>query len=159
MAIVIDPSLADAHSNLGNMLKVKGKLTEAKKAYLEAIRLRPDFAIAWSNLGGIFKEENDFKTSIAYYKEALRHMPSTQKPRSRRADHTTLHAKIVHSNLAQVTLVGLFRFAHAGTPCGKRYWHFSWSITLHPACPGVGPLLFKAAQAKPPERESRSRKR
>lgn len=32
-------------------------LTEAKRCYLEAIRIKPSFSIAWSNLAGIFKEE------------------------------------------------------------------------------------------------------
>lgn len=32
-------------------------LTEAKRCYLEAIRIQPSFSIAWSNLAGIFKEE------------------------------------------------------------------------------------------------------
>ena len=32
-------------------------LAEAKRCYLEAIRIQPSFTIAWSNLAGIFKEE------------------------------------------------------------------------------------------------------
>lgn len=32
-------------------------LAEAKRCYLEAIRIKPSFSIAWSNLAGIFKEE------------------------------------------------------------------------------------------------------
>ncbi|CAN0308442.1 unnamed protein product, partial [Ectocarpus fasciculatus] len=56
MALVLNRGLVDAHSNLGNLYKAQGMLAEAKRCYLEAIRIQPSFAIAWSNLAGIFKE-------------------------------------------------------------------------------------------------------
>ena len=59
----------------GNLLKAQGRLDEAKKSYLEAIRIRPDFAIAWNNLAGVFKDEGDLETSVAYYDEAVRLSP------------------------------------------------------------------------------------
>lgn len=37
--------------------QAQGMLSEAKRCYLEAIRIKPSFSIAWSNLAGIFKEE------------------------------------------------------------------------------------------------------
>ena len=44
-------------------------LAEAKRCYLEAIRIRPTFSIAWSNLAGIFKEEvrGDVRFYTAYW--------------------------------------------------------------------------------------------
>ena len=39
MALILNPMLVDAHSNLGNLLKAQGKLEEAKRCYLEAIRV------------------------------------------------------------------------------------------------------------------------
>ncbi|CAN0503925.1 unnamed protein product, partial [Ectocarpus sp. 12 AP-2014] len=50
-------------------------LAEAKRCYLEAIRIQPSFAIAWSNLAGIFKEEGNLTTAVAYYREAIRLCP------------------------------------------------------------------------------------
>eukprot|EP00968_Pinguiococcus_pyrenoidosus_P022519 scaffold3283_cov237-Pinguiococcus_pyrenoidosus.AAC.6 len=76
MALVLKPTLVDAHSNLGNLFKVQGNLEEAKRCYLEAIRIKPDFAIAWSNLAGIFKETGQLGTAVAYYREAIRLCPS-----------------------------------------------------------------------------------
>uniref|UniRef100_A0A6U4E2X8 protein O-GlcNAc transferase n=1 Tax=Phaeomonas parva TaxID=124430 RepID=A0A6U4E2X8_9STRA len=76
MALVLKPTLVDAHSNLGNLFKVQGNLEEAKRCYLEAIRIQPGFAIAWSNLAGIFKEEGQLTTAVAYYREAIRLCPT-----------------------------------------------------------------------------------
>lgn len=53
----------------------QGNLDEAKRCYMEAIRIRPEFAIAWSNLAGIFKDQGDIETALNYYKEAIRLSP------------------------------------------------------------------------------------
>ena len=53
---------------LGNLFKAQGRLEDAKRYYLEAIRVKPDFAIAWSNLAGVFKEEGQLPTAISYCK-------------------------------------------------------------------------------------------
>jgi protein O-GlcNAc transferase len=69
-------------------------MENAKRCYLEAIRIKPDFPIAWNNLAGIFKEEGksvgissthlsielwstlgQVPTAIEYYKEAIRLCP------------------------------------------------------------------------------------
>ncbi len=49
-AIRLDPTLAEAHSNLGVILKDLGKLDEAIKEYREAIRLDPTLGEAHNNL-------------------------------------------------------------------------------------------------------------
>ncbi|MDI6827925.1 MAG: tetratricopeptide repeat protein, partial [Armatimonadota bacterium] len=49
-AIRLDPTLAEAHSNLGVILKDLGKLDEAIKEYREAIRLDPALGEAHNNL-------------------------------------------------------------------------------------------------------------
>ena len=49
-----------------------GRLADAKKSYLEAVRIKPDFAVAWSNLGGVFKSQKDYKSAVSYYEEAIR---------------------------------------------------------------------------------------
>jgi predicted TPR repeat methyltransferase len=41
---------ATSHMNLGAMLHVNGKLTEAEQSYLEALRLKPDDHITRMNL-------------------------------------------------------------------------------------------------------------
>jgi len=39
MCLILNPKMVDAHSNLGNLHKTRGRLEEAKRCYLEAIRL------------------------------------------------------------------------------------------------------------------------
>ena len=51
LAIVADPSMAEAHASLGHLLTGLGRLPEAIAASAEAIALRPDFATAHWNQG------------------------------------------------------------------------------------------------------------
>ncbi len=55
-AIELNPNLANAHSNLGVILKDLGKLKEAEASQRKAIELKPDFAMAHSNLGNILRD-------------------------------------------------------------------------------------------------------
>jgi protein O-GlcNAc transferase len=50
-AIAIEPSAADFHNNLGEMLRVSGMPQEAEKSLLRCLELNPDFAAARNNLG------------------------------------------------------------------------------------------------------------
>ena len=50
-AIALDPGHANAHSNLGVLLRATGKTAEAETAYRTAIRLNPDHIDAYTNLG------------------------------------------------------------------------------------------------------------
>jgi tetratricopeptide (TPR) repeat protein len=50
LAIAASPDYASAHNNLGDALRVQGKLDEAVFAYEEALRADPGFAQASKNL-------------------------------------------------------------------------------------------------------------
>jgi protein O-GlcNAc transferase len=47
------PADAEAHYNLGVVLKSAGRLEDAAVSYRRAIELKPDYAEAYSNLGGV----------------------------------------------------------------------------------------------------------
>ncbi len=50
-AVELKPDFAEAHNNLGNVLKDQGKLAEAEACYRRALELKPDVAEVHNNLG------------------------------------------------------------------------------------------------------------
>jgi Tfp pilus assembly protein PilF len=49
-ALGFDPSCAEAHNNLGNLLRQQGRLDEAMTHIRTALRLKPDYQDAQRNL-------------------------------------------------------------------------------------------------------------
>ena len=45
-ALIIKPNYVEAHYNLGNALRLNGKLASALDSYKRAIKIKPDFAAA-----------------------------------------------------------------------------------------------------------------
>ncbi len=60
-----------AYNNLGNLLKEKGDLNGAKKAYETIIKIDPSFVIGYYNLGMTYKAMGLFKEAIAAYVKAI----------------------------------------------------------------------------------------
>ena len=50
-AIAIDPGHANAHDNLGVLLRASGEPQQAEAAYRTALQLNPAHIDAWTNLG------------------------------------------------------------------------------------------------------------
>jgi tetratricopeptide (TPR) repeat protein len=75
-AIRLDPSLALAHTNLGNVLRARKDLAGAEKAYREAIRLDPTNATAHNNLGHVLRARKDLAGAEKAYREAIRLDPN-----------------------------------------------------------------------------------
>ena len=75
-ALRIDPQLAEARSNLGQLLLERLELEEALTHCQEAVRLRPDFAEARNNLGNVLRELGRLDEAKASYAEALRLNPN-----------------------------------------------------------------------------------
>ena len=48
--IAVNPSFAEAHSNLGNLLKNLGQLKEAEDCYRQALTVNPNYVDAYTNL-------------------------------------------------------------------------------------------------------------
>lgn len=76
MALVLDPSLAEAHNNMGCLLKAHGRMQDAKAAFEAAVKQRPGFAVAWNNLGGIHKAMGAFDDALRCYEQAVHLAPA-----------------------------------------------------------------------------------
>ena len=69
------PDFAEAHNNLGVLLRELGKLAEATASLQEAVRLRPDFAEAHFQLGLAFGKQDKNEEAAASNREAVRLKP------------------------------------------------------------------------------------
>jgi tetratricopeptide (TPR) repeat protein len=74
-AIELDPSLAAAHTNLGNLYYQLEQRAAAARCYEAACALDPDLAEARYNLANIYEEEDDLDLAIAEYRRALHCAP------------------------------------------------------------------------------------
>src|SRR5262245_4730258 len=74
--LTIDPSHADAHNNLGNVLPAVGRPAEAEATCREALRLRPNYPEAHLNLGSALSALGRPAEAEASYREALQLLPN-----------------------------------------------------------------------------------
>jgi tetratricopeptide (TPR) repeat protein len=70
-ALALDPSLSDAHVNLGRLLHHAGEPTRAEAHYRAAITHAPRDPIAHFNLAGLLEETDRASEAIASYQRAL----------------------------------------------------------------------------------------
>jgi len=70
-AVLLKPSYAKAHYNLGGALQETGQLDEAVKSYESAIALEPENAEAHNNLGNVLRELAHLNAAIKSYKKAI----------------------------------------------------------------------------------------
>lgn len=75
--LVLDPSHAEAHYNLGLIFYTQRRLPEAIAAYRDAIFSRSDYADAYSNLGTILKEQGRLDDAIRLYRQAVALAPES----------------------------------------------------------------------------------
>jgi tetratricopeptide (TPR) repeat protein len=71
------PGDAEAHFNLGVVLKSTGRLDDAAASYRKAIALNPCYAEAHSNLGSIQQERGQFEEAAASYRRAINIKPES----------------------------------------------------------------------------------
>ena len=74
-AINIEPSSADAHNNLGNVLLDQDKPEEAIQAFNEALTIKPDYAEAYYNSGNALQALGMFNDALEAYKKAISYKP------------------------------------------------------------------------------------
>ena len=65
--------LAEAYSNLGNVLKEKGQLKEALANYRHAVKLKPDFIDGYINLAAALVAVGDLEGAVQAYATALQY--------------------------------------------------------------------------------------
>jgi protein O-GlcNAc transferase len=73
----LKPDSVDACFNLGNSLRILGKLNEATAYYQHVIRLNPDHVLALNNLGAILWEGQRLDEAAACFQQVLRLKPDS----------------------------------------------------------------------------------
>lgn len=74
-ALELDPGLAAAHTNLGNLHYHRGERGPARECYRAACALEPEQPQARFNLANLLEEDGDLDMAIAEYRRALAHDP------------------------------------------------------------------------------------
>lgn len=74
-AVELDPGLAAAHTNMGNIHHRRAERSHALRCYETACALDPDQPEARYNLANIYEEEGDLDLAIAEYRRAIRLAP------------------------------------------------------------------------------------
>ncbi len=75
-ALGFNPQHAEAHYNLGNVLRSQGLLDEALASYTDALRYQPIFYDAHINQGNILKDQGRLDEALACYQNARRIDPT-----------------------------------------------------------------------------------
>ena len=67
-AIALRPDYAEAHNNLGNVLRSRASSTRPRHGIEQALALRPDYAEAHNNLGIILWQQGKLDQAVARYR-------------------------------------------------------------------------------------------
>ena len=71
-ALSIHPDFAEAHNNLGNLLKAQGKWKAAEKSFRRALQLLPDNAVLLANIGEALHRQNKRQAALEVLEASLR---------------------------------------------------------------------------------------
>jgi len=96
-ALELDPSDAEAHNDLGNILRQLGQEEAAVACYREALRLKPHLSTAHANLGNMLAEEGKTEEARDRYQRAYRLVPLARL----RVLHETL-LPVIYSSESQL---------------------------------------------------------
>src|SRR5262249_41551835 len=75
-AIELDPTLANAFTNLGNLVYRRGRFEEAENLYIRALQVDPDQPEAFYNLGFLLYDRGDAAAAALNFRRALRSDPA-----------------------------------------------------------------------------------
>ena len=76
-AVSLLPKDAEAHYNLGNILKEQKHLSEAIASYRRALKIKPDFDQGHNNLGNALRDSGQLLEAEACYRRALTLNPNS----------------------------------------------------------------------------------
>lgn len=65
----------EAYRLLGDALVQQGRLPEAERSFLEALRIQPDYEDVHANLGGIYMKQGRIREALFHYQEVVRMAP------------------------------------------------------------------------------------
>jgi tetratricopeptide (TPR) repeat protein len=71
-ALRLDPSMADAHINLGFLHHQAAELDDAEQCYLEACRWAPEAVLGYFNLAVLYEDRGNRRSAIAAYQQVLK---------------------------------------------------------------------------------------
>jgi tetratricopeptide (TPR) repeat protein len=75
-ALQLDPSLANALTNLGNLMYRRRRMEEAENLYVRALQIDPEQPEAFYNLGFLLYDRGDAQAAVLNFRRALRSDPS-----------------------------------------------------------------------------------
>jgi tetratricopeptide (TPR) repeat protein len=78
-AIDLDPSLAAAHYNLGELYRAQGHFASALSSYRKAIDLQPDFYQAFNGMGDAHRMQGNRRAAMDAYQSAIKVNPKCVK--------------------------------------------------------------------------------
>src|SRR5262249_11531986 len=78
----LQPTFAEAHVNLGTLLREQGWLQEAISQFQKAIRSSPNLALAHVNLGNALREQGQLEDAAMAFQAALERQPGLVEPRN-----------------------------------------------------------------------------
>ena len=75
-AVRVNPSCAEAYSNMGNVFRELGDIDAAIQFYLQAVKLKPRFADAYNNLASCYFNQSLLEDAIDTFQMAILLDPS-----------------------------------------------------------------------------------
>ena len=80
-AVTLDPDMAEAHNELGELLADGGDLAKAESEFREALRIEPDMPSAQSNLAHALAARGNLPEAAWYFERVIRRVPKDAEVR------------------------------------------------------------------------------
>ena len=79
LAIESDPNYADAHNNLGDLLRRRGQYAAAIESFQRAIDILPRYPVYYYNLGYAYDVKGDYAAAVSAYNRVVELDPTSMK--------------------------------------------------------------------------------